>query len=143
MYALTHGRIYTSHEVLDNHAVVVANGLIERICPADELPAGIEVRDLGGAILAPGFIDVQLNGCGGVQFNDSLEAISEKTLEIMQRANEKSGCTSFLPTLITCSDEYMKHGIDVMRSYLQKKPASGFGSASGRALYQPSEERDS
>lgn len=53
MYALTHGRIYTSHEVLDNHAVVVADGLIERICPVDELPAGIEIRDLGGAILAP------------------------------------------------------------------------------------------
>lgn len=63
MYALTHGRIYTSHEVLDNHAVVVADGLIERICPVDELPAGIEICDLGGAILAPGFIDVQLNGC--------------------------------------------------------------------------------
>ena len=31
---------------------------------------------------------MQLNGCGGVQFNDSLEAISEETLEIMQRANE-------------------------------------------------------
>lgn len=121
MYALTHGRIYTSHEVLDNHAVVVADGLIERICPVDELPAGIEIRDLGGAILAPGFIDVQLNGCGGVQFNDSLEAISEETLDIMQHANEKSGCTSFLPTLITCSDEFMKHGVNVMRSYLQKK----------------------
>lgn len=39
----------------------------------------------------------------------------------MQRANEKSGCTSFLPTLITCSDEFMKHGVNVMRSYLQKK----------------------
>ena len=52
---------------------------------------------------------MQLNGCGGVQFNDSLEAISEETLEIMQRANEKSGCTSYLPTLITSSDEFMKH----------------------------------
>ncbi|MDA5498767.1 N-acetylglucosamine-6-phosphate deacetylase [Yersinia aleksiciae] len=127
MYALTHGRIYTSHEVLDNHAVVVADGLIERICPVDELPAGIEIRDLGGAILAPGFIDVQLNGCGGVQFNDSLEAISEETLDIMQRANEKSGCTSFLPTLITSSDEFMKHAVDVMRSYLQKNQHQALG----------------
>ncbi|CNH41242.1 N-acetylglucosamine-6-phosphate deacetylase [Yersinia pekkanenii] len=127
MYALTHCRIYTSHEVLDNHAVIVADGLIERICPADELPAGIEIRDLGGAILAPGFIDVQLNGCGGVQFNDSLEAISEETLDIMQRANEKSGCSSFLPTLITCSDEYMKHGVNVMHSYLQKNQHQALG----------------
>ncbi|KFK95161.1 MULTISPECIES: N-acetylglucosamine-6-phosphate deacetylase [unclassified Serratia (in: enterobacteria)] len=127
MFALTQCRIFTGHDVLDDHAVVIADGLIERVCPLAELPAGIETRDLGGAILAPGFIDVQLNGCGGVQFNDSLEAISEKTLEIMQRANEKSGCTSYLPTLITCSDDFMKHGINVMRAYLKNNPNQALG----------------
>ena len=127
MFALTQCRIFTGHDVLDDHAVVIADGLIERVCPLAELPAGIETRDLGGAILAPGFIDVQLNGCGGVQFNDSLEAISEQTLEIMQRANEKSGCTSYLPTLITCSDDYMKHGINVMRAYLKNHPNQALG----------------
>lgn len=45
----------------------------------------------------------------------------------MQRANEKSGCTSFLPTLITCSDEFMKHGVNVMRSYLQKNQHQALG----------------
>lgn len=118
MLAYVGGRIYTGHDILDNHAVVVADGLIERVCPLAELPAGIETRSLNGAILAPGFIDLQLNGCGGVQFNDSLEAISVNTLKIMQAANEKSGCTSFLPTLITSSDAFMKHGIAVMREYL-------------------------
>lgn len=127
MFALTQCRIFTGHDRLDDHAVVVANGLIDRVCPLAELPVGIETRDLGGAILAPGFIDVQLNGCGGVQFNDSLDAISEKTLEIMQRANEKSGCTSYLPTLITCSDDFMKHAVDVMRAYLQKHPNQALG----------------
>lgn len=118
MLAYVGGRIYTGHDILDNHAVVVADGLIERVCPLAELPSGIETRSLNGAILAPGFIDLQLNGCGGVQFNDSLEAISVNTLKIMQAANEKSGCTSFLPTLITSSDAFMKHGIAVMREYL-------------------------
>lgn len=51
---------------------------------------------------------MQLNGCGGVQFNDTAEAVSVETLEIMQKANEKSGCTNYLPTLITTSDELMK-----------------------------------
>ncbi len=60
---------------------------------------------------------MQLNGCGGVQFNDTAEAVSVETLEIMQKANEKSGCTNFLPTLITTSDELMKQGIRVMREY--------------------------
>jgi len=120
MFAYVKGRIYTGHDILDGYAVVIAEGLIERVCPLAELPAGIETRSLDGAILAPGFIDLQLNGCGGVQFNDSLEAISVETLEIMQAANEKSGCTSYLPTLITSSDEFMKRGIAVMRDYLKK-----------------------
>lgn len=127
MYALINGRIYTGHNVLDDHAVVIDQGIIERICPVAQLPAGIEQRDLGGAILAPGFIDLQLNGCGGVQFNDSLEAISVETLEIMQRANQKSGCTSYLPTLITCSDDYMKHGVEVMRRYLANHQHQALG----------------
>ncbi|MBN3200484.1 N-acetylglucosamine-6-phosphate deacetylase [Pectobacterium brasiliense] len=127
MYALTHSRIFTGHQILDNHAVVIADGLIERVCPLAELPAGIEQHDLSGAFLAPGFIDLQLNGCGGVQFNDSLDTISVKTLEIMQKANERSGCTSFLPTLITSSDAFMKHSIDVMRDWLAQNKHQALG----------------
>jgi N-acetylglucosamine-6-phosphate deacetylase len=127
MYALTQGRIYTGHEILDDHAIVIANGLIERLCPQADLPSGIEQRSLNGAILAPGFIDVQLNGCGGVQFNDSPDAVTVETLEIMQKANERSGCTSYLPTLITSSDELMKQGIRVMRDYLAKYPNQALG----------------
>ena len=127
MYALTHGRIYTGHEILDDHAIVIANGLIERVCPLAELPPEIEQRSLNGAIISPGFIDVQLNGCGGVQFNDTAEAVTVETLEIMQKANEKSGCTSYLPTLITSSDDLMKQGIRVMREYLAKYPNQALG----------------
>lgn len=127
MYALVNGRIYSGHEVLDNHAVVVADGLIARVCPRESLPANIEQRDMAGAMIAPGFIDLQLNGCGGVQFNDSLDALSIETLETMQRANEKSGCTSFLPTLITSSDALMKRAIEAMRAYLQKHQHQALG----------------
>ncbi|TKY84362.1 N-acetylglucosamine-6-phosphate deacetylase [Pectobacterium polonicum] len=127
MYALTHSRIFTGHQILDNHAVVIADGLIEQICPLAELPAGIEQHDLGSAFLSPGFIDLQLNGCGGVQFNDSLDTISVKTLEIMQQANERSGCTSFLPTLITSSDAFMKHSIGVMRDWLAQNQYQALG----------------
>jgi len=127
MYALVNGRIYTGHEVLDNHAVVIADGLIARVCPRDALPADMALRDVSGALIAPGFIDLQLNGCGGVQFNDDIEALSVETLEIMQRANEKSGCTSFLPTLITSSDELMKRAIDTMRAYKLKHQNQALG----------------
>ncbi len=127
MYALTNGRVFTGHHVLDNHAVVIADGLIDRVCPFTELPAGIEQRDVQGANITPGFIDLQLNGCGGVQFNDDIEAISLDTLNTMQKANEKSGCTSFLPTLITSTDALMKRAIDVMGSWLTEHRHQALG----------------
>ena len=127
MFALVNGRIYSGHQILDNHAVVIADGRIDRVIPLEALPADVEQRDMSGAIIAPGFIDLQLNGCGGVQFNDDIEALSVETLEIMQRANEKSGCTSFLPTLITSSDELMQRAIETMRAYLQKHQHQALG----------------
>lgn len=127
MYALVNGRIYTGHEVLDNHAVVIADGKIERVCPQSELPSDVELQDVAGANIAPGFIDLQLNGCGGVQFNDDIDALSIETLEIMQRANEKSGCTSFLPTLITSSDALMKRAVETMRAWLAGRRHQALG----------------
>nr|MBA2815235.1 N-acetylglucosamine-6-phosphate deacetylase [Candidatus Pantoea persica] len=54
-------------------------------------------------------------------------SLSVETLEIMQRANEKSGCTSFLPTLITSSDALMKRAIDTMRAYKQRHKNQALG----------------
>ncbi|NHB93924.1 N-acetylglucosamine-6-phosphate deacetylase [Photorhabdus cinerea] len=127
MYALTNCIIYTGHNRLDNHAVIIAGDLIKQVCPTEELPENIEKCDLHGAILSPGFIDLQVNGCGGVQFNDRLEDISEKTLDIMQKANERSGCTSYLPTLITSTDELMIAAVEAMHSYLAKNKYQALG----------------
>ncbi|MGR5146107.1 N-acetylglucosamine-6-phosphate deacetylase [Photobacterium alginatilyticum] len=114
MYALTNCRIFTGSDVLNNHAVIIDGVNIHAICPADELPQDIETLDLDGANLTPGFIDLQLNGCGGVMLNDEINA---DTIHTMHRANLKSGCTSFLPTLITSSDEDMKAAITAAREY--------------------------
>ncbi|CAQ85178.1 MULTISPECIES: N-acetylglucosamine-6-phosphate deacetylase [Photorhabdus] len=127
MYALTNCIIYTGHDRLDNHAVIIADGLITQVCPTQKLPENIEKCDLNGAILSPGFIDLQVNGCGGVQFNERLENISEQTLDIMQKTNEYSGCTSYLPTLITSTDELMIASIEAMRSYLTKNKYQALG----------------
>ncbi|CDT43676.1 N-acetylglucosamine-6-phosphate deacetylase [Vibrio coralliirubri] len=114
MYALSNCKIYTGSDVLTDHAVVIENELIKKVCPISELPEGIEVRDLDEANLSPGFIDLQLNGCGGVMLNDEITA---ETMQIMHKANLKSGCTSFLPTLITSSDEDMRAVITAAREY--------------------------
>lgn len=127
MYALTHCRIHTGFEILDNHAVVIQDGKITQVCHEDALPKGIKIENLNGATLCAGFIDLQLNGCGGVQFNETLDALSIETLEIMQNTNLESGCTSYLPTLITSSDKFIQRGIEVMREYLKLHPNQALG----------------
>ena len=116
-YAFTNGVIYTGYEILYGHAVIVENDLIKAVVPEEELPNGIQQVNLNGNNLTAGFIDLQLNGCGGVMFN---EQTTVETLEIMQAANLKSGTTSYLPTFITSPDEGMKSAVKVMRDYLAK-----------------------
>ncbi len=114
-YAFTNGVIYTAKEVLYGHAVVVENDRIKAVVREEALPEDLQRIDLKGNNLTAGFIDLQLNGCGGVMFN---EDISVRTLEIMQETNLKSGTTSYLPTFITSPDEGMKRAVNIMRDYL-------------------------
>lgn len=123
-YALTNAVIYTAHQVLYGCAVVVENELITAIVPENELSESIQLIDLQGHNLTAGFIDLQLNGCGGVMFNDSTTV---ETLEIMQATNLKSGTTSFLPTFITAPDDEIKTAVRIMREYLQTHQNQALG----------------
>jgi N-acetylglucosamine-6-phosphate deacetylase len=124
MYALTHCTLYTENQILTDRAIVIEADRIQAIVPIDQIPTSCEAIDLGGANVAPGFIDLQLNGCGGVMFND---AITVDTLEIMHRTNLQSGTTSFLPTLITTSDRAMQTALEVVTAYRQQSPFNVLG----------------
>ena len=123
-YALTNCVIYTKYDVLRNYAVVINGEIIDAVIPQNELNSDIKTLDLQGNNLTAGFIDLQLNGCGGVMFNDQT---SVETLEIMQATNLKSGCTSFLPTFITAPDENIKSAVKIMRDYLNKHKNQALG----------------
>ncbi len=78
-------------------ALAVEDGRVAAVLPPDEAPEGVRVK-LGGGVLAPGFIDLQVNGGGGVMLNgqpdlDGIRAICA--------AHGKLGTTGLLPTLIT------------------------------------------
>ncbi|GLS90944.1 N-acetylglucosamine-6-phosphate deacetylase [Psychromonas marina] len=124
MYALTNCTIYTTDAVLTDHAVLIENDSIKCIIKTTAVNADIEKIDLDGANLSPGFIDLQLNGCGGVMLNG---AETQQTLEIMQAANLKSGTTSFLPTFITDADEGIKRVLAVARHYIDNTPNEVLG----------------
>jgi len=83
-----------------------------------------ELVDAKGMVLSPGFIDLQINGCGGVLFNDD---ISRKTLEIMNETNKRYGCTSFLPTLITSPDEKIEKALNLMNEIKDKEEIGVLG----------------
>ncbi|WP_410686638.1 N-acetylglucosamine-6-phosphate deacetylase [Avibacterium paragallinarum] len=123
-YALVNGVIYTAEAVLYGQAVVVEGDKIVAIVPQENVPSELEQIDLQGHNLTAGFIDLQLNGCGGVMFNGET---SVKTLEIMQETNLRSGTTSYLPTFITADDEGMKKAVAVMREYLKTHQNQALG----------------
>lgn len=109
MYALINGEIYTGEGIVKNKAIIIDGNRVEAL--VDEIPKDIQVIDLQGKIIAPAFIDLQLNGCGGVLFNDE---ISLDTLRIMNETNIKTGTTSYLPTLITTTDENIEKALKLV-----------------------------
>lgn len=124
MYALTNCTVYTASEVLSEHCVLVEADRIYDIVTQANCPDNIERIDLDGANLTAGFIDLQINGCGGVLFNT---APTIETLETMQQTNERFGCTSFLPTLITATDPEIESAIGLMTDYLQSHNNQALG----------------
>lgn len=79
--------------------VLIENGRIAALLDAGAAPEGVAVETLDdGRMLAPGFIDLQVNGGGGVMFNDSCDA---DAIRIMAAAHARCGTTTILPTLIS------------------------------------------
>ncbi|WP_375058113.1 N-acetylglucosamine-6-phosphate deacetylase [Zobellella sp. DQSA1] len=117
MFALTHCILFDGERLHNDQAVVIEQDKIAAILPLAELADELPRHDLGGTLLSAGFIDLQLNGCGGVMFNDD---ISLATLDTMHRANLKSGTTSFLPTLITSPDADMQQAVAITREYMAR-----------------------
>lgn len=95
--------------------IMIDNGTISAIGKSGTLPcSGAEEVDCAGLAALPGFIDLQVNGCGGVTFND---APCVDTLMTMLRTNEKSGTATFLPTLVTCEDEKIVQALEAVRAF--------------------------
>ena len=69
LYALLPDRLFDGEKILSRHGVVIENGRIQAVLPANAVDPVLPRHRLEG-LLAPGFIDVQVNGGGGVQFND-------------------------------------------------------------------------
>ena len=105
--ALTGARIFTGETFLDGHAVVIEGSRIARVVPEAEIGAA-ERRDLGGGLLAPGFIDVQVNGGGGALLNDNP---SVETVRTIATSHRRFGTVGLLPTVITDAPQVIARAV--------------------------------
>ena len=118
LQALTNARIATPGGMLDRHAVLIEDGWIADVVGDDDPRlAQAQCRDLGGSLLLPGFIDTQVNGGGGVLFND---APTVETIRRMGAAHRKFGTTGFLPTLISDDLSVMERAIGAVASAVRE-----------------------
>jgi N-acetylglucosamine-6-phosphate deacetylase len=115
--ALVNGRVLTDDGLVEGLCVLVERGRIVDVVSKDDVRCAQSVqRDLGGNMLLPGFIDSQVNGGGGVLFND---APSVASIREIGRAHRKFGTTGFLPTLISADLDVVSKAIEAVQAALR------------------------
>jgi N-acetylglucosamine-6-phosphate deacetylase len=114
--ALLNGRVMTERGLVEGLAVRIEGERIAALGPAVEVAGGAEARDLHGALLLPGFIDIQVNGGDGLLFND------QPTLATIARigaAHRTFGTTGFLPTLISDDLDAVRAAVEAARAAIE------------------------
>lgn len=109
--------IFDGENMLTGHVIIKDEKNIIDIIPREDCDSLAIIQDLGDGVLTPGFIDLQVNGCNGVLFND---AITWDTLEIIYQYWLKCGTVGFLPTLITCDFELVLKALEVIKLWCSK-----------------------
>ncbi len=123
-------RAYTGADIHDgvqlhkDHAVLRHANESISLRPADQLPEGCPIRALNGGLIAPGFVDLQVNGGGGVMFNDDP---SVATLRTIAQAHATTGTAAILPTLITDTPARTRAAIDAVADALEQGVAGIIG----------------
>ena len=114
MIALTNCDIYTGSDTLMSHAVLIDGRDIVDVIGISEIPSAVEIVDLKGMNLAPGFIDLQVNGGGGHFFTE------EPTVDAMRdiaSAHRTFGTLYMLLAVITSPPETTSRARQAMSSY--------------------------
>jgi N-acetylglucosamine-6-phosphate deacetylase len=120
---LTAARIFDGTRMLDDHAIVVRDGRIADLLPRAQLAPDIATVPAPDSLIAPGFVDAQVNGGGGALLNDDP---SPKTVATIAAAHRAFGTTGFLPTLISDDVERLEKLADEAGGILKIPGVMGF-----------------
>ena len=112
LQALCGARIFTGEQFLDGYAVLVDDARIRDVPLMADMPTECPRHDLPGGTLAPGFIDAQVNGGGGVLFNETRTA---EGVAAIAQAHARHGTTGLLPTFITDHGERRAEAVAAVR----------------------------
>jgi N-acetylglucosamine-6-phosphate deacetylase len=119
MLALANARVLLDDGFVEGRVVLVDGArILDVVAPGDPRVRAAERRDLAGAWLLPGFIDSQVNGGGGVLFNDDP---SVETIRRMGAAHRRFGTTTFLPTLISEDFLVIERAVKAVRSAIEAR----------------------
>lgn len=103
-------RLFDGTTLHANMAAQVAGGIITALIAQHDLPPGTPVQRIAGT-LTPGYLDLQVNGGGGVQFNDQP---TSQTLHTMQTSLHRLGTVGILPTVITDAPDVLTAAVDAV-----------------------------
>ena len=128
MLHVTNATIHTPDRIIERGSVTVDGARIVAVGPADgtPAPAGARRLDAGGRMLAPGLIDLQLNGAFGHDFTADPATIWQVAAGL-----PRYGVTAFLPTIITSPLEQVSAGLRVVT----EGPPNGFRGAAPLGLH--------
>jgi len=113
-HAVLADRVFDGHGWHTEAAVLIQDGRIAGVDHWSKVPEPWRrTRLSAGVFLAPGFIDLQVNGGGGVLLNDQPTADGMRAIA---RAHRRFGTTACLPTLISDTREKMRAAIAAARS---------------------------
>lgn len=96
--AIVGARIFDGQDWHDDAALLIEFGMVSAIVPVAAVPAHSSVVHTGDGMVVPGFIDLQVNGGGGVLFNNDPSLAAIRTI---CAAHARFGTTALLPTLIS------------------------------------------
>ena len=124
LQSLVADRIFDGERILTGCTVLIHGERIVDVVSRGAIPADSAIVDLGaGSVLAPGFIDVQVNGGGGVLLNDEPTLAGINTIVA---AHRHFGTTGLLPTLITDRREVTERLAGIAESALEIPGVLGF-----------------
>lgn len=104
-FALINARVVLPDRVLENASVLCAEGRIEHIGPAKKRwPRGVEIKDVRGSYVTPGFVDIHVHGGDGADFMDG----STQAVRTACMAHARHGTTTLFPTTTTGSPEQIE-----------------------------------